>query len=524
MEPRRKAVLYVRVSSKEQEDGHSLDSQEREGVRYATQRGLEIVRMWRVSESAWKEEREAFNEMIAYIKAQPDVPVVIFDSVDRMTRNLSDVHEIMKLTKQHDKEVHLSRSGKIINKESGPDDSFMMGIEALTAKRYSDEISFKVKRVLRDKADKGNYPSVAPLGYLNNPKTRLIDLDLERAPLIKRLWELRATGLYSLRKLEELAYAEGLRTKTGKRFHHANLEIMFKNPFYYGDFIWKGQLYQGSHPPLITKHLFEKVQGVAKQGNIPKMVRRDFAFAGLLTCGQCGCAITSEIKKKRYIYYHCTHSKGNCEQPSIVEERLDEKLLGVVQRIQLAPDVHNRILTALRRDKGQQHDYREAQLVSLQTRRDTLQRRIDKLYEDKLDGKINEDFWQVKHTEWTREKTEVERAINGNGHSNGVTLDTGEKILELTQRLYPLYVKQPPHERRRMLRILLSNCALLNGSPCPEYRRPFDIFVKGPSCSEWLPGEDSNLRHADYRVPLRFRKAWTISSPSRWGRVRVAGA
>ncbi len=497
MEPRRKAVLYVRVSSKEQEDGYSLDAQEREGVRYAAQKGFEIVRQWRVSESAWKEEREAFNEMIAYVKTQPDVQVVIFDSVDRMTRNLSDVHQILKLTTQHDKEIHLSRSGKVISKESGPDDSFMMGIEALTAKRYSDDISFKVKRALRQKADQGHYPSVAPLGYLNNPQTKLIDLDPARAPLLKRLWELRATGLYSLRRLEALAYAEGFRTKTGKRFHHANLDIMFKNPFYYGEYIWNGQRYQGSHPPLITKHLFEQVQRVAKQGNIPKIVRRDFAFAGLLTCGKCGCAITSEMKKRRYIYYHCTHSKGNCEQPSIVEERLDEKLLGVVQRIQLAPDVHNRILAALRRDKGQQHEYREAQLASLQTRRDTLQRRIDKLYEDKLDGKIDEGFWQARHNEWTREKTEAERAINGNGHSNGVALDTGERILELTQRLYPLYVKQLLHERRRMLRIVLSNCTLVDGTPCPEYRRPFDIFVKGPSCSEWLSERDSNYQRGD---------------------------
>jgi len=149
--------------------------------------------------------------------------------------------------------------------------------------------------------------------------------------------------------------------------------------------------------------------------------------------------------------------------------------------------VHHRILAALRREKGQQHEYREAQLASLQTRRDTLQRRIDKLYEDKLDGKIDEDFWQAKHNEWMQEKAETERALNGNGQSNGVALDTGEQIFELTQRLYPLYVKQPRHDRRRMLRIVLSNGTLLDVTLTPKWRRPFDIFAKGPSCSEWLP-------------------------------------
>ena len=111
MTPTHKAVLYVRVSSKEQGDG-SLDVQEREGARYAVQKGLEIIRTWRVSESAWKEEREAFNEMIAYAKKALDVKVVIFDSIDRMTRNLTDVHLITKLMQQHDKEIHFSRSGR----------------------------------------------------------------------------------------------------------------------------------------------------------------------------------------------------------------------------------------------------------------------------------------------------------------------------------------------------------------------------------------------------------------------------
>ncbi len=337
MEPPRKAVLYVRVSTQGQEDGYSLDDQEDAGRRYAERKGLAIVKTWRGSESAWKEDRWAFQELVGYVRGQPAVSAIIFAMVDRMTRNLPDIDHILKLVQRDDKEVHLVHSGRVITKDSTPDDFFMLGMEALIAKRYSDEISFKVKRALRQKAAQGHYPSVAPLGYLNNPQTKLIDLDPERAPLIKRLWELRASGNHSLRHLEAIGYQEGLRTRKGKRFHHANLELMFKNPFYYGEYVWHGQRYHGAHPPLITQHLFEQVQQVAKQGNIPKMVRRNFAFAGLLTCGQCGCAITSEMKKRRYIYYHCTHSKGNCEQPSIVEERLDEKLLGVVRRIQLAP-------------------------------------------------------------------------------------------------------------------------------------------------------------------------------------------
>lgn len=74
------------------------------------------------------------------------------------------------------------------------------------------------------------------------------------------------------------------------------------------------QAVQGAPQPLVSRELWERVQGVLDGRNARKIRRgpRDFAFSGLVACGHCGCSVVGEIKKERYIYYHCTGFKGKC--------------------------------------------------------------------------------------------------------------------------------------------------------------------------------------------------------------------
>jgi len=84
----KQALLYVRVSTERQgEDGFSLDAQEKQGLAYAQKNGLEVVRTWKGSESAWKKDRIAFGQVIDYAKKHPEVGHIVFDILDRMTRN-----------------------------------------------------------------------------------------------------------------------------------------------------------------------------------------------------------------------------------------------------------------------------------------------------------------------------------------------------------------------------------------------------------------------------------------------------
>ena len=133
-----------------------------------------------------------------------------------------------------------------------------------------------------------------------------------------------ATGEYST-TVKDKSSEEGLRAKGGRKLHKAEIEFTLHNPIYYGYFRWHDTIYKGVHEPIISKELFDKAQSQFRRFNMPKKMKRGFAYGGMMICGSCGCAITAEIKKKaKYVYYHCTHGKGNCDGGSVRQEALEE--------------------------------------------------------------------------------------------------------------------------------------------------------------------------------------------------------
>jgi len=502
-----KAVRYVRVSSKEQEDGYSLDAQEREGVRHAAQNGLEIVKSWRVSESAWKEERTAFNEMIAYVKKHPDVKVIIFDSVDRMTRNLWDVHKIQKLVQQYDKEIHFSRSGKVLSKSSPPDDSFMLGIEALTAKKYSDDISFKVKRAMRQKAEQGEFPQRAPFGYRNNKEAKKVELDPEGGRWVKQAFELYASGNFSLDTLRLKLKTEGFPRKA---LHKSALEQMLKNPFYYGWFRWQGQLYKGAYEPLLPKSLYDEVQRAFERQNKPKGRRRNFPYTGLACCGRCGCAITAEEKKGQYVYYHCTWRRGRCGNGYVRQDRLEALFKDELERVRIDREVIEQIIGRLQTELKLDLSAHQETIVALKAQHRRLKDRIEKAYADRLDDKISENFWREQTNKWNDELASVEGAITQHQAADpGDRLVTIERLLELANRLPDIFLQNPPEKRRLILNSVCSNFALIDATLTPTWKQPFDLLAKGLSSKEWLPGCNSiRSASAEARAGRRGRSGW----------------
>jgi hypothetical protein len=107
---------------------------------------------------------------------------------------------------------------------------------------------------------------------------------------------------------------------------------ILRNRLYTGVFNWNGKTYSGVHVPLITKELWERLQAAldSRLANRHRKVKHDFAFSGLISCGHCGCSLVGEIKKGRYVYYHCTGYKGKCPEPyrreEVVTTKPDESL------------------------------------------------------------------------------------------------------------------------------------------------------------------------------------------------------
>jgi site-specific DNA recombinase len=102
------------------------------------------------------------------------------------------------------------------------------------AKFYSENLREEVKKGMREKAEQGIYPAHAPFGYRNNRTTRAIDIDPARAPVVKRVFELYASGRHTLSSLRK-----AVRSETGVLINRSYFKKMLKNRFYVGFFRWQ---------------------------------------------------------------------------------------------------------------------------------------------------------------------------------------------------------------------------------------------------------------------------------------------
>ena len=119
---------------------------------------------------------------------------------------------------------------------------------------------------------------------------------------------------------------------------------------------------------------------------------------------------------------------------------------------------------------------------------------MDQAYADKLDGKLPEDFWARKMSEWRTEEQDIEVALRAPSDSYADRVLSAKRILELANKAYFLYVTEKPAEQAKLLRKVLSNCSVDAISLYPTYRKPFDVIFERAKTKEWSGREDLNLR------------------------------
>jgi hypothetical protein len=70
--------------------------------------------------------------------------------------------------------------------------------------------------------------------------------------------------------------------------------------------------------------------------------------------------------------------------------------------------------------------------------------RIERAYLDKIDGKISEEFWEARCSDWNREEQQILMAMQGLEQQSPERILDGVKILELANKAYFLYLKRSP--------------------------------------------------------------------------------
>jgi site-specific DNA recombinase len=378
----------------------------------------------------------------------------------------------------------------------------MHGIRVLMAKNYIDNLSEEVKKGMRQKAEEGHWPNPAPLGYVNRREAgkSFIVPDSTRAPLIRQLFEQYAAGSHSVKDLAAWCARVGLTGKRGGALQPSTVHWILRNPIYAGKFIWDGAIYDSKDPTLISWELWERVQERMDGHPYTRASDHDMPFTGLMTCGRCGSAITVEVKKGgRYVYYRCATACTKGEK-YVRQERIVELFGEHLRRLRM-PDAWMAVAVSALRDS--RHDIKadlDARMEAARARYDRAGRLIDRAYEDKLEGRIEDDFFFRKRAEWEADRAAALEDMERLSNVDRADVDLGIALLELGKQAYDRYIRLEHDQQRALLDLVFLNSTLTGGALEVTWREPFSFLANlaGATPSGSAPPEGSDGTHPEW--------------------------
>ena len=504
-----KAFLIARVSDPSQRD--ALPAQEQRIDEYAEYKLMD-KKLYSFDETAFKEDRQKFEEIVETIKNYPKFCVVVFDKVDRFTRDCtSDVVRTFKgLAKEGKIELHFPSDGLYVFKNSPATDWFRLDMGMALGGYYASAISDNVKRRIQQKLHDGEYPGKACIGYANikldiiNPVTKEpykdIVPDPERAAYIIKAFELRLAG-NSFRTIAKILKEDGLRSNTAlkKPVGQSQIETMVKNPFYYGVMRYDGKQYPHKYKPIITKELFDLVQKVNDERNTDDHSKTDtkqtFTFSGILKCATCGCSISSYYKKG-HVYMRCTKAKQDvhCEQPHVSEAELLPQVNHLLDKLAVSQSDVQKILKILEDQRNNVVMFYDNVIKQKKAQHKKLQDKIEILYDDRIDGRITIAQYDTYVAKAKEDMSRLDDELVELSKGNTTFLVTAEYLLELASKARTLFESSQPAQKNKILRALLANLKLDEKRLQLNLLQPLSALSADLKSQNWLRRLDSNQR------------------------------
>ena len=409
-----KYILYARKST-EDDDRQilSIEAQVFELKEFAAKEKLEIVASLQEAKTAKEPGRIKFAEMLSLLEHGKADGILSWNP-DRLARNSVDGGKIIHMI---DRGLIKTLKFPTFWFEPTPQGLFMLQIAFGQSKYYVDALRENVTRGMRQKVRNGVWPSKAPLGYLNNPKTRGIDINREKAPKVKKIFELYATGNYNLRELAEWCKRINLKSNLERNIAISQIHKILQNVFYFGLMKYKDETHEATHEPLISKKLFDKVQEIMRgKGKPQKMKKHDFAFLGLMKC-PCSAAITAEKKikpsGKEYTYYRCTKKKGPCQEKHFLrQEELYQQIKSFLQKVSLSSHDTEKILAELNKEETQAKEQAKTTVQNLKTSFSEIEKKLEKLLDVYLDETITAEEYASRKEKLVKQKVSLREQIH----------------------------------------------------------------------------------------------------------------
>jgi site-specific DNA recombinase len=474
MEQRSDTVILARVSSKSQEDeGYSLDSQIKLLQNYCEKHGLNVVRVFKIAETASKEQsRKVFHEMLHYI-SKAKVYHLAVEKTDRFTRNFRDAVAIDDwLEKDENRRLHAVKENLLLHKNAKSDVKFMWGIHVTVAKKYSDNLREEAMKGWTEKLAQGWLPAVPPPGYITITQNgkRIHIPDPETKDLMRQVFKLYLEPGQTISTVAKQMRVMGIATRKGRPYYVSKVHKILTNPFYIGINRFDSQDYPGAQEPIISKKLFNDVQYKIHKGRPRIYDKHNSPLKGLIRCEDCGSVVTWQRQKDKY-YGVCRRLTSACKQGKMlrqdhIEEMVQDKLAKLVCP---SPQVIDWVVETVKSQHREDIESRERRIASIQAQHDRINRMDDGLYEDKLAGDITPGKYKEKHEQFLKQKAELAEQLGDAGKTCGKNLDQRLVILELSQKAAQIYEKKSPEQKRLMISMVFGKLTLKDGNLSVSY-------------------------------------------------------
>lgn len=495
MKMNNKYFLYARKSSEaEDKQAMSVESQIEELERIAKEKNLKIVGTFKEEMSAKAPGRPVFNQMVSGI-SEGKANGILCWRLNRLARNPVDGGTIGWMLQQG-VISHIVASDREYYPES---DVLMMSVEFGMANKFILDLRKDTRRGVDKKIRSGWYPSYAPCGYLND-KTGIqgqkkIYKDPETFDVMKRLWDMLLTGVYSVSRVAQEAKKMGIKSRRTKRYlQTSTLYRIFTNIFYTSKFKYMDKIYQGQHEPMISEAEFDRAQIILGKRGKPQPKTHHFAFTGMMRCGECGAMITAEEKHKiqkngnihHYIYYRCTKRKDpNCTQGSIKEEELNEQINAFLINLSISERFKSWAIKQLRQLNEKETGERTKIYHLQQKAYNDSQRQIDNLLDMRLKELIDDNTYKAKQEALLNEQGELKKRLDQTEDRAANWLELAEQTFEFSKNACYWFNNGTIEDKKIILSTIGSNLVLKDRKLRIEPVKLFSMIREPEKVCDW---------------------------------------
>ncbi|EHK57086.1 recombinase family protein [Allomesorhizobium alhagi] len=465
---------YVRVSTQKQGEGVSLDAQRNAIEQFAARNDIAITEWFEEKQTAAKGGRPVFGAMLKALRRRKAAGVVMH-KIDRSARNFADWAKIGDLA-DAGIDVHFASESLDFRSRGG---RLSADIQAVIAADYIRNLREETIKGITGRLGQGLYPFRAPIGYLDNGGGKPKTPDPNTAPLIRKTFDLYASGQHSLRSLRSELERLGLRNMHGKPLSKRGIETILNNPFYCGIIRIKrtGAIHQGVHEPLISAALFERVQLTKADKTSKKVTKHNHTYRGLFRCAECDAAMTPELQKS-HVYYRC-QTRG-CPTKCVREEELERAVHAALSRVRLTDEdvaelTQETEVWCKAREETDLETTAAMQLAQIDSR-------LDALTDALVDRVIDNDTYSKRKERLLLEKARISEELKLKQKQRG---DPGNvrKFLELVKNLAATFLFGQSAEKREIVEIAISNRRVLEKYVSLEpanWLRTVETAIAGP--------------------------------------------